>query len=118
MNEQRFSDLLETMHKAAFNAVSFVDGMSFEEFLKDIRTQQAVVMSLVVIGESAAKVLTKHRELADRFSKISWHSMRGMRNRIAHNYTDTNFGTVWRVVQEDLAELIKNIEEILNAISQ
>lgn len=116
MNEHRFADLLETMHRAAFNAVTFVDGMDFDEFLKDVRTQQAVVMSLIIIGESAARAIAKHSEMGERFPEISWRSMRGMRNRIAHNYANTNFEIVWQVVQEELPKLIKSIEEILKKI--
>ena len=113
MNEQRFADLLEIMHRAALNATIFVDGMSFEEFLKDVRTQQAVVMSLIIIGESSAKAIAKHGELIEQFPQISWRSMRGMRNRIAHNYTDTNFEIVWQVVQEELPRLIVSLNETL-----
>jgi uncharacterized protein with HEPN domain len=44
-------DALDQMLTAANDARSFADGMSKEDFLADKRTQQAVVMSLVIIGE-------------------------------------------------------------------
>uniref|UniRef100_UPI000237EADA HepT-like ribonuclease domain-containing protein n=1 Tax=Komagataeibacter oboediens TaxID=65958 RepID=UPI000237EADA len=43
------------MHEAATDARSFVQGMAVEDFLKDRRTQQAVVMSLLILGEATTK---------------------------------------------------------------
>jgi uncharacterized protein with HEPN domain len=44
-------DYLDQIWTAANDARGFVEGMSKEDFLADKRTQQAVVMSLVIIGE-------------------------------------------------------------------
>lgn len=52
MNEDRLSDYLDHIRRAASDACSFVEGLSKEEFLADKRTQQAVIMSLVIIGEA------------------------------------------------------------------
>jgi uncharacterized protein with HEPN domain len=41
------------MHQAATDACEFVEKMDQAEFLKDKRTQQAVVMSLIVLGEAS-----------------------------------------------------------------
>jgi uncharacterized protein with HEPN domain len=60
MNENRLSDYLDHIHQAAIDARSFVQGLSKEEFLADKRTQQAVIMSLIIIGEAAAKVMDSH----------------------------------------------------------
>ncbi len=54
MNLSRLGDYLDQMQMAASDARRFVDGMSKEDFLADKRTQQAVVMSLVIIGEAGS----------------------------------------------------------------
>ena len=51
MSLSRLGDYLDQMLTAANDARRFIDGMSKEDFLADKRTQQAVVMSLVIIGE-------------------------------------------------------------------
>jgi uncharacterized protein with HEPN domain len=58
MMEGRLADYLDPMRTPADDARRFVEGMSKEDFLADKRTQQAVTMSLVVIGEAAAKIMT------------------------------------------------------------
>ncbi|MEG8247954.1 DUF86 domain-containing protein [Pseudomonas paracarnis] len=44
--------------------------MSKEEFLEDRRTQQAVVMSLIIIGEVSRKIMDQHPDFAARHSHI------------------------------------------------
>ncbi len=61
MNENRLADYLEHIHQAATDARSFVDGMSKEAFLDDKRTQRAVIMSLIIMGEAATKVIRLQR---------------------------------------------------------
>ena len=55
MSENRLSDYLEHMQQAATDACDFVKGLDKNDFLEDKRTQQAVIMSLIIIGEAAAK---------------------------------------------------------------
>ena len=57
MSENRLRDYLDHMRQAASDACGFVEGMDKSDFMQDKRTQQAVVMSLIVIGEAATKVM-------------------------------------------------------------
>jgi uncharacterized protein with HEPN domain len=57
MSLSRLGDYLDQMLTAASDARRFVDGMSKEDFLADKRTQQAVIMSLVIVGEAAARIM-------------------------------------------------------------
>lgn len=102
MNTNRLPDYLEHMQQAAADAIGFVEGMSRAEFLVDKRTQQAVVMSLIVLGEAATKVMALYPDFANAHIQIPWRNMRGMRNRIAHGYFDINLEVVWDTVQTAL----------------
>lgn len=79
--------------------------MAAADFMQDKRTQQAVVMSLIVLGEAATKVMDQHFAFTEQFPQIPWRSMRGMRNRIAHGYFDINLEVVWDTVQTTLTAL-------------
>ncbi|NWB98226.1 DUF86 domain-containing protein [Pseudomonas gingeri] len=82
MTENRLPDYLEHMRQAATDACSFVEGLAKDDFLEDKRTQQAVVMSLIIIGEAATKVMDGYTEFTQAHAQVPWRSMRGMRNRI------------------------------------
>ncbi len=97
------------MRQAASDARGFVEGLSKAEFMADKRTQQAIIMSLVIIGEAAAKVMDRHVAFADRHPGVPWRGMRGMRNRIAHGYFDMNLELVWDTVQVALPELLSQL---------
>ncbi len=101
MSENRLEDYLEHMHGAARDACSFVEGMDIEAFLEDKRTQQAVIMSLVIIGEAATKVMDRYAAFAQSHPEVPWQSVRGMRNRMTHGYFDISLDIVWYTVQHD-----------------
>ena len=105
MTDNRLSDYLDHMRQAAADACSFVEGMTQPEFLQDKRTQQAVVLSLIVLGEAATKVMDRHEAFAAAHAQIPWRNMRGMRNRIAHGYFDIDLEVVWDTVQTALPDL-------------
>lgn len=109
MNESRLSDYLNHIQQAASDACSFIDGLSKNDFLADKRTQNAVIMSLVIIGEAATNVMDSFPEFAGQHPEIPWRNMRGMRNRIAHGYFDINLDVVWDTVQMALPELLEHL---------
>jgi uncharacterized protein with HEPN domain len=94
MKEDRLPDYLGHIQQSATNARSFVDGLSKDDFLEDKMAQQAVIMSLLIIGEAASRIMDDHAEFAQSHPAIQWRSMRGMRNRIAHGYFDINLEVV------------------------
>lgn len=113
MIDARALVLLDQMRLASLDALTFVEGISKAEFIKDKRTQQAVVMSLVVIGECATKMMDRYADIAAANPKIGWRSMRGMRNRIAHGYFEINLELVWETVQTELPLLVSQLAVLL-----
>ena len=115
MSENRLPDYLDHIQQAATDARSFVEGMAKDDFLADKRTQQAVIMSLIVIGEAATKVMDGYVEFTQAHADVPWRSMRNMRNRMAHGYFDINLDVVWDTVQAALPE---TVQEWLPALLQ
>ncbi|QXP88101.1 HepT-like ribonuclease domain-containing protein [Methylococcus capsulatus] len=112
MSGNRLPDYLEHIQQAATDACGFVEGLSKDDFLTDKRTQQAVIMSLIIIGEAATKVMEGHAEFTQAHPEMPWRSMRGMRNRIAHGYFDINLDVVWETVQTALPDLLKQLPTV------
>ena len=91
---------------------SFVEGLAKDDFLADKRTQQAVIMSLIIIGEAATKVMEGYAAFTLAHPELPWRNMRGMRNRMAHGYFDVNLELVWQTAQEWLPELLKQLPAV------
>ena len=109
MNANKLPDYLEHIRQAALEACSFLDGMSKQSFLSDRRTQNAVVMSLIVIGEAAAKIMDRNPDYVVSHAAVPWRQMRGMRNRITHGYFEIDLEMVWDTVTTALPELLVQI---------
>lgn len=76
MTDNRLADFLDHMRQAAADACEFVEGMDKADFLQDKRTQQAVILSLIVLGKAATKVMDRHPAFAGEHAEIPWRSMR------------------------------------------
>lgn len=112
MTTNRLADYLDHMLEATRLACSYIEGMSKEDFLADKRTQQAVIMNLLIIGEAATKLLKDHIDFLDAHPDVPWKNMKGMRNRIAHGYFEINLDVVWETTQSALPDLLAGLPTI------
>jgi uncharacterized protein with HEPN domain len=112
VSDFRLPDYLEHIRQAASEACSFIEGMSKDDFLADRRTQNAVVMSLIAIGETAARLMDRYPAFTARHAEIPWLLMRDTRNRIAHGYFDIEFNTVWDTARTSLPALLGQLAAI------
>ncbi len=108
----RHNDYLDHMLEAIGLIRSYVEGFSKEDFLADKRTQQAVILNIVVIGEAATKLADEYPEFVARYPEVQWKSMRGMRNRMAHGYFDINLDIVWDTIRQSIPVLAQQIQKI------
>jgi uncharacterized protein with HEPN domain len=84
--------------------------MSKADFLQDTRTQEAIAMNLINIGEGASRILRLHSDVAASYPQILWQEMIGMRNRIAHGYNDIDMDVVWDTANGALLDFIAAVE--------
>lgn len=114
MSKDRLPDYLDHIRQAATDACSFVEGQDKADFLADKRNQQAVILSLMIIGEAATKLLQSYGDFLARHPEVPWSSMKGMRNRLAHGYFDINLEVVWETVSKALPNLLEKIPAVLD----
>jgi uncharacterized protein with HEPN domain len=109
---ERIALHLERPRESATLAQGYLQGMTRAAFLADRKTQQAVVLNLLVIGETVNRLHDEDAAFLERHSTIPWAAMRGMRNRIAHGYFDIDMGIVWETVQRDLPALVGQLAAV------
>ena len=106
---------IEQMAEATGSACSYVEGLDFAAFESDKRTQQAVVLNLLLIGEAAARIAEGAPGFVAAHPEIPWAPMRGMRNRIAHGYFELDIKVVWDTVGSALPALSRQLPGLLRA---
>jgi len=95
----RLRDIVE----AAERALAYVQGLTFEQFAADPRTVDAVSYAIVVIGEAVKAIPDDVTRAAP---EIPWADIRGMRNKVAHEYFGIDVKVLWQTIREDLPPLL------------
>ena len=94
-------DLLSDIREAIHRITTYVTGMSYETFVGDIKTQDAVIRNLEIIGE-ATKNLSE--QLRTEYADVPWKSMAGVRDRLVHHYFGVNLDIVWQIAAMELPQ--------------
>jgi uncharacterized protein with HEPN domain len=102
-DKQRLDDLVEATRRIT----SYIRGLTYEQFLEDSKTQDAVIRNLQVIGEAAKKL---SQPLRKAHPHVPWKEMAGMRDRIVHEYFGIKLDIVWVVVSQELPAVLREIE--------
>ena len=67
MSERADKDFLSDIQEAVHRVVTYTTGMTYETFLADTRTQDAVVRNLEIIGEAtrnlSAELRAQHQDM-------------------------------------------------------
>jgi len=107
---KRTADLLvEDILDSCCKIMDYTQEISYEEFLSDSKTVDAVVRNFEIIGEAANRL---PEEFKDLHQDIDWFRIRGFRNRIVHDYFGIDLSIVWQVKETYLAQLIEKLEKI------
>ncbi|MBN2148388.1 MAG: DUF86 domain-containing protein [Anaerolineales bacterium] len=105
------NDFLLDIQDALQRILEYTAGMNWETYLRDYKTQDAVVRNLEVIGE-ATKSLSD--SLRSQYPDIPWRDMAGTRDRLMYHYFGVNQEIVWQIIEQDLPGLKSQIEQVIH----
>jgi uncharacterized protein with HEPN domain len=87
----------------AEDALTFVRDVSFEELVTNTLVRNAVLHSLVILGEAAGR-LDKAAEL--EVPDLPWRKMKNLRSAIVHDYEGVNLSVIWDIVTVELPVVV------------
>jgi len=90
----------------------YVAGFDFKGFCDDEKTIDAVIRKPEIIGEASRNI---SEDFQKQFSEVPWREISDFRNILIHEYFGVNLEIVWKVIQNRLPELKKNISKILSS---
>ncbi|EEA85575.1 DUF86 domain-containing protein [Peptacetobacter hiranonis] len=68
----------------------------------------SVMFRLIQISENANKLSDEFKQ---NYAFIPWRAIKGMRNKIVHDYGSVDLGVVYDTVKEDIPELLRELKE-------
>lgn len=102
-----FIKMIEYIDKA----IKYTKDYSYEQFCKDEKTIDATVFAISQIGELVKNI---SKETIKKYNNIEWNMIKGLRNRIVHDYDGISLKSIWFVLENDLAQLKEDIQKIID----
>jgi uncharacterized protein with HEPN domain len=109
-------DRLHLIH--IFECVSRIEsytGEGKDAFLRDGKTQDAVLRNLQTLAESTQRISP---ELKALHPTVEWARIAGLRNVLVHDYLGINLVRIWEILQHGLPELKKRVASILKELGE
>ena len=103
-------DMLNTCRKIR----GFVDDLDRSAFASDIRTYDATLFNIALLGETATRI---PKEFRDEHSEILWRDIIGVRNRIIHVYPGVDADVVWSIIEDDIPRLMLQVQALLEELA-
>lgn len=91
--------------------MSYLKGLTYEDFMSDAKTKDAVVRNLEVIGEAASQIPESIRQKYE----LPWSQMVGLRHRLIHGYFVVDYDIVWEIAKKELPQLKEKVKGILRS---
>ena len=89
----------------------YTNNCSFDSFSDNEEKVDATIFAISQIGELVKNI---SKETMDKYSNIEWNMIKGLRNRIVHDYEGISLKSIWFVINNDIVQLKEDIQNILN----
>lgn len=110
MSERNINLYLADVLDSSRAIMEFVRDLSFEEFCSDRKTYSAVIREFEIIGEAVGKLPD---ELKLKHPDIEWQDVKDFRNLLIHEYFGVDLEIVWKIIRDDLPDLMDTVKKIL-----
>lgn len=114
MSERADRDFLSDIQECTRRIHDYTASMTYEAFLADMKTQDAVIRNLEIVVEATENLSA---ELREQHPEVPWKAMAGVRDRLIHDYFGVNLDIVWQIVAGELPQLVMQIDKILRGLA-
>ena len=114
MSKREIQLLLEDILEACQKILSYTEGVSFDDFVNDDKTIDAVVRNFEIIGEAANRI---PEDFKSDHPEIEWRRIIAFRNRIIHEYFGINYKMVWKIKEENIPVLKNFIQQAIDKLN-
>jgi len=107
--------IIQKMLKYCDDATKYISSADYKAFSENELHLTFSVFALSQLGEMVRQL---DGNFYIRYPEIPWRAIRGVRNRIVHNYDNLKFTVLWDVLTRDIPLLREQLTYILNRIDE
>lgn len=115
MKKRDYGDFVQDILDSINDVGNFIEGMGFEEFIKDKKTVYSVVRAIEIIGEATKNV---PEQIRTKYPDVPWKKMAGMRDRLVHGYFGIDHEILWETAKEDVPQLRVPLSKVLEELDK
>ncbi|HJP94693.1 MAG TPA: DUF86 domain-containing protein [Pyrinomonadaceae bacterium] len=109
MSKRSDRELLSDIRESIQRISEYLTGFDYQSFLKDTKTQDAVIRNLEILGEATKRL---SQEFRTTHTGVPWKSMAGARDRLIHDYFGVNLDVVWQIVTVELPKVVEQLPNL------
>ena len=113
MSKRGIKLYLEDIQDSIRKIEKYTRDSNFEKFSKDEQMIDAVVRNLSIIGEAVKNI---PKEIKAKNPDVAWNEIKGMRNKVIHEYFGIDEEILWKTIQDDLPVFKKQIAKLLKDV--
>ncbi len=91
--------------------ISHTSSITINEFEENEILIDSVMFRLIQISENCNKLPDSFKE---QYPSIPWRAIKGLRNRIVHEYGNIDLSIIYKTVTQDIPCLLQNLEHLKN----
>lgn len=114
MPERKPSAIIEDILKCIEHIQSYTTELSFDQFSSHFMTVEACLYNIQIIGEAVSLL---PQDIKKENPRIPWAAIKGMRNRLIHEYFGTDIQLVWDVIKDQLPVLKTSLENLNSGLT-
>ena len=109
MPERKPSATIKDILDCIDHIQNYTGGLSLDEFSKNYMAVEACLYNIQIIGEAVSHL---PETIKEKETGIPWLLIKGMRNRLIHEYFGTDLPLVWNTIRNDLPSIKTELERI------
>lgn len=102
---------LKKMIEYIDKTLRYTDGCDFQSFSNNEEKVDATIFAISQIGELVKNI---SKGTMKKYPNIEWIVIKNLRNKIVHDYEGIKLNLIWDIVTNDIVQLKKDLEEILD----
>lgn len=115
MKKRETEDFVRDILDSTIAIEEFIKGATFSNFIKERKTNFAVIRAIEIIGEATKNIPKSFRS---KYAEVPWDEMAGMRDVLIHRYFGVDMEVLWLTATKNVPRLKVLISKVIEDLEK